>query len=107
MTKYGAWGQAMFAGLILALSSACGRMPESRTAAPQPPAAGEEVAVKGAFDPQEGAAIAPAGKTSAETEQRRGSTIRRTPANTRLACSSATRIITPRIRATHSWPAIA
>ncbi len=55
--------------LALALATAC-RAPAQKEAA-QAPVGQEEVAVKGAFDPQEGAASAPAAKMSAEAEEAR------------------------------------
>ncbi len=72
MTKRMPRGLSALVILILALAAACGGPRQESKAAPGQQAAGEpEVAVKGAFDPQEAAASAPAEKTSAEAEEAR------------------------------------
>ncbi len=71
MTKRMMWSPAAFAVLALVLAAACGG-PGSKTTTPQQPAGEEpEVAAKGAFDADEGAASGHAGETSAEAEEAR------------------------------------
>ncbi len=65
MTRRMPWRPMALAVLSLMFGAACG--PTSKTASQ--PVGEDEVAVKGAFDPDEGAASGPAAETSAEAEQ--------------------------------------